>query len=580
METTTSVLTPVQRFWRLLKPNQKEIIQVYAYAIFNGLIYLSLPLGIQAIVNLIQGGQISTSWIVLVAFVLAGVALTGILQIFQLRITENIQQKIFTRAAFEFAYRIPRIRLEALYKHYVPELMNRFFDTMSVQKGLSKILIDFSTASLQVLFGLILLSLYHPFFILLSFVLLALVYSVFRFTGKSGLVTSLAESKYKYQVAHWLEELARANVTFKMAGYTDFPLKRADSLTLNYLTARENHFNVLIRQYGLLVAFKVIVAAGLLVIGGILVMQQQMNIGQFVAAEIIILMVLSSVEKLIVSMEVIYDVLTSLEKIGEVTDMELDGNTGEVCAPGFDDAGMEVEMREVYFSYPQYKNHTLNGLDLHCEKGDKVCITGKNGSGKSTLLNIIAGLYKVQNGGIAYNGLPAGNYSLESLHSSIGYCLSQEQLFNGTVLENIALGRERATFENVQWAVEHIGLNDFIRQLPQGYNTQIDPEGRKLPRSIVQKLLLARSIADRPKLLLLEDALDHVEEVERKQIIDFLAAKENGWTLIAVSDDPHMAERCNKVALMGDGKIVQWLKASPPPPLPRERGDRTMTTNK
>jgi len=556
---TTSALTPVQRFWMLLKPNQKEILQVYAYAIFNGLIYLSLPLGIQAIVNLIQGGQISTSWIVLVVFVIMGVALTGVLQIFQLRITENIQQKIFTRAAFEFAYRIPRIRLEALYKHYVPELMNRFFDTMSVQKGLSKILIDFSTASLQVFFGLILLSLYHPFFILFSFVLLALLYAVFRFTGKAGLTTSLEESKYKYQMAHWLEELARANITFKMAGKTDFPLQRADSLALSYLKARETHFNVLIRQYGLLVAFRVIVATGLLLIGGILVMQQQMNIGQFVAAEIIILMVLSSVEKLIVSMEVIYDVLTSLEKIGEVTDMELDSDKGEACMPGFDDAGMEVELNQAYFSYPQYKIFTLKGLDLRCEKGDKVCITGQNGSGKSTLLNVLAGLYKVQSGSITYNGMPAGNYSLESLYASIGYCLSQEQLFNGTVLENIALTRERATFENVQWAVEHIGLGDFIRQLPQGYNTPLDPEGRKLPRSIVQKMLLARSIADRPKLLLLEDALDHVEERERKQIINFLTSNDSQWTLVAVSDDPHMAGRCNKVAQMEDGKISQWL---------------------
>lgn len=557
---TGAVLTPMQRFWRLLKPNQKEILQVYAYAIFNGLIYLSLPLGIQAIVNLIQGGQISTSWIVLVSFVLVGVALTGVLQIFQLRITENIQQKIFTRAAFEFAYRIPRIRLEALYKHYVPELMNRFFDTMSVQKGLSKILIDFSTASLQVLFGLILLSLYHPFFILFSFVLLALVYSVFRLTGRAGLVSSLAESKYKYQVAHWLEELARANVTFKIAGNTDFPLQRTDQLTLNYLQARENHFRVLIRQYGLLVAFKVIVALGLLVIGGILVMQQQMNIGQFVAAEIIILMVLSSVEKLILNMEIIYDVLTSLEKIGEVTDMQLDGDTGESCPRNADDAGMQVDLFEVYFCYPEYKSFTLNGVSLFCSKGDRMCITGKNGSGKSTLLHIIAGLYRIQGGSIAYNGLPSGNYSLDSLHSSIGYCLSQEQLFNGTVLENIALGREGATFQNVQWAAENLGLNDFIRQLAQGYNTPLDPEGRKLPRSVVQKMLLARAIADRPKLLLLEDALDHVEEKDRVRIINFLTAKENGWTLITVSDDPYMAKRCNLVALMEDGKIVNVLK--------------------
>ena len=162
----STTISPIQRFWRLLQPDKREISNVYVYAIFNGLVNLSLPLGIQAIINLIQGGQISTAWGVLVLFVIMGVAITGVLQILQLRITENLQQKIFTRAAFEFAYRLPRIRLEALYNHYAPELINRFFDTMSVQKGLSKILLDFSTASLQVIFGaafaLLLPSLLYP----------------------------------------------------------------------------------------------------------------------------------------------------------------------------------------------------------------------------------------------------------------------------------------------------------------------------------------------------------------------------------------------------------------------------------
>jgi ABC-type bacteriocin/lantibiotic exporter with double-glycine peptidase domain len=135
-------LNPVKRFWLLLQPDKKEVRDVYVYAIFNGLLNLSLPVGIQAIINLIQGGSVNAAWIVLVVFVILGVALTGMMQIGQLRITENLQQKIFSRAAFEFAYRIPRIKLEALYKQYAPELMNRFFDIISVQKGLKFLLIS------------------------------------------------------------------------------------------------------------------------------------------------------------------------------------------------------------------------------------------------------------------------------------------------------------------------------------------------------------------------------------------------------------------------------------------------------
>lgn len=550
-------LTPLQRFWRLLKPDRREIQNVYVYAMFSGLVSLSLPLGIQAIVNLIQGGQISTSWIVLVIFVVLGVAVTGILQIFQLRITENLEQKIFTRAAFEFAFRIPRIRMEALYRHYAPELMNRFFDTVSVQKGLSKILIDFSLASLQVLFGLILLSFYHPFFIFFSLVLMVLVYAIFRYTSVRGLHTSLDESKIKYKVAHWLEELARAATTFKLNGNTDLPLRRTDLLVGKYLTARESHFRVLVEQYSLLVVFKVVVATGLLAIGGILVMEQLMNIGQFIAAEIIILLVMASVEKLILSFETIYDVLTALEKIGQVTDLELEPDQvggidlTENCSTG----GLSLEMENVQFSYPGSNKKTLDDLSLHLKCGDKIVITGENGSGKSTLLQILAGLYDIQGGIISYNGLPKGNLNLDSLRKAIGDSLSQEQLFEGTLMENITMGKPSVSFDDVKWSMEKLDLNRFIKTLPQGYETVLSPQGKTLPSSVVQKILLARSIADRPKLLLLEDSLDVLDVSERKKVIDFLTSGENPWTMVAVSSDPYLMDRADMVVHMKDGRI-------------------------
>ena len=552
--------SPIQRFWRLLKPDSKEIRNIYAYAIFNGIVSLSLPLGIQAIVNLIQGGQINSSWVMLVVIVVLGVAVTGILQIYQLKITENLQQKIFARAAFEFAYRIPMIRLEELYKHYAPELMNRFFDIVSVQKGLSKILIDFSAASLQVIFGLLLLSFYHPFFILFSVALVLLVYAIFRFTARRGLETSLEESNNKYKLVHWLEEIARTATTFKLAGKADLPLHRTNDHVEGYLNARQGHFKILLRQYSLMVVFKVVVAAGLLAIGGVLVMEQHMNIGQFIAAEIIILLVMASVEKLILSLETIYDVLTSLEKVGQVTDLELEHKAGINIIDHCTDCGLNVELSKVSFSYPDNPEKTLDEITLTVDSGEKVFITGPNGSGKSTLLNILAGMYNVQEGSISYNGLPIGNLELLSLRSVIGDCLSQEQLFAGSVLDNITMGREAATFDNVLWAVQNVGLNDFIKSLPNGYDTKLDPQGKKLPRSITQKLLLARSIADKPKLLLLEDAMSHLDNTERRAIVDFLTQPDHPWTLVAVSSDWYFAESCDRIVQVEAGQVVDQGK--------------------
>ncbi len=549
-------ITPLQRFFRLLKPDRREITNVYVYAVFHGLVNLSLPLGIQAIVNFIQAGQPSTSWGVLVVVVVLGVGFSGVLQIMQLKITENLQQKIFARASMEFAYRIPKIRLDALYRHYAPELANRFFDTVSVQKGVSKMLIDFSSAALQVGFGLLLLAVYHPFFILFGFLLLGLLYAIFFFTGNIGLKTSLKESKYKYEVAHWLEELARTQSSFKLAGRTELPLEKADKLVGNYLGARDSHFKILLNQYSMLVVFKVLVATGLLAIGGVLVMQQQMNIGQFVAAEIIILMVMTSVEKVILSLDTIYDVLTSLEKIAQVTDLELEATTGV----GLDEStnqGLSIVLDNLTFAYPDNPQNTIDGLSMEFPAGEKWLITGGSESGKSTLLHLLAGLYCIKTGVIKYDRASLASINPTSLRSVIGDCLNQELLFEGTIYENITMGREKCTPENVEWAIKNLKVEAYLKELPEGLETRIDTEGKKLPKSVVQKILLARSIVDKPRLLLLEESFAHINTEDRNDVIDFLTHKDNPWTLVAVSNNAYLGKKCDKVAFLNKGKLVR-----------------------
>lgn len=557
MSNGSTSLSPTERFWRLLKPDRKEIRNIYIYSIFNGLVSLSMPLGIQAIINLIQGGQVNTAWIVLVVFVVFGIGFMGILQIYQLRIMENLQQSIFSRAAFDFAYRIPKIRMESLYKHYAPELMNRFFDTITVQKGLSKILIDLSIAALNILFGLILLSFYHSFFILFSVLLIILLYVIFRLTAEKGMRTSLQESWYKYKVAHWLEELARTASTFKLAGRTDLPLARTNDHVSGYLDAREDHFKILVRQYSLMVVFKVVVATGLLAIGGILVMEQRMNIGQFVAAEIIILLIMAAVEKLVLSLETIYDVLTALEKIGQVTDLELDETTGMVLRRENYEKGLDVGLKDATFYYPGSETPILKSLTLSVGKGEKMMVTGPNGAGKSTLLHVLSGLYDIQEGELSYNGFTRGNLDLEHLRSIIGDYFAEEQLFEGTLLENITMGRKDVSFDYIDNIIKTFKLKDFVNSLPQGYDTFLDPQQKKLSRSIIQKLLLARCIADKPKIVLLEDPFQHIDISERKEIIDFLLSEENDWTLVAVSSDHYLAESVDRIALMEDGKIIR-----------------------
>ncbi|MDX1907299.1 MAG: ATP-binding cassette domain-containing protein [Bacteroidia bacterium] len=545
-------LSAVSRLLGLLRTEKTEIFYLYVYAIINGLIALSLPLGIQAILGLTLANEISSSWILLIVMVTIGTALAGVLQIMQISITERLQQLIFAKASFEFAYRIPRLCMDALLKYYPPELVNRFFDTINLQKGLPKILIDFSTALLQIVFGLIVLSFYHPSFILFGLTLSLLLVLIIQLTGGRGLETSIQESDYKYKVVYWLEELARTLGAFKLAGNTPLPMSKTDTLVSGYLQARKKHFQVLVFQYGNVVAFKTVVTAGLLILGSTLLIGREINLGQFVAAEIIIILIINSIEKIVFSADTIYDVLTAIEKLGKITDLPLERHGGLHMPEG--GAGMHVRVRDLSYTYPGDSQPSLYDVSFEATPGQKVCITGYNASGKSLMLNILSGLFENYDGILAYDQIPLTNYDPVSLRQHIGDALSQKVLFRGTLLENLTMGRPEVSLEDVMWALEKLHLLGYVQSLPHGLETLVQPEGPQLPQTIVRKLVLARCIAARPRLLIMDDILLAFQQDERAAIVEFLTSMP--WTLIAVSADPRLAARCSQVLVMSRGTII------------------------
>nr|WP_315232076.1 ATP-binding cassette domain-containing protein [uncultured Flavobacterium sp.] len=551
-------MSPLKRFYNLLELDKKDVYQIFFYAIFAGLISLSLPLGIQAIINFIQSGRVSASWIVLIILVIFGVALVGILSLMQLRITENLQQKIFVRASFEFAARLPKIKMDQLYNSYPPELANRFFDTMTIQKGTSKLLTDFSAALLQIAFGVILLSLYHPYFIIFGVLLFFLLYFIFRFSFKSGLETSLKESKFKYKVAGWLQELARNNYSFKNDLHYNFGLQKNNNIAAAYLNYREKHFNVIQRQFTQLIIFKILITGGLLSIGGFLVLSEQMNIGQFVAAEIIILLVITSVEKIIIGLETFYDVLTSIEKIGQVTDMELEDDTAfnsDTCY-----ANISLEIENLTFKFPDSNKEILSNLSLKIEQGEKIAIEGPNGSGKTTLIRILSGLLQPTSGTFYINDDTYRKINLKQYRSQIGGIIHGETPFEGTLLENITFNDSSITTENLKWAIEGVQLSSFVKTLPKGLETRIFPEGKQLSSSDAEKVLLARSIIHKPKILFYEDPTDMMDIKVANEIIDFLTSEKNNWTIIVSSKNPYWKTKCSRIITMENGTIQLDLK--------------------
>ena len=551
----TNRLGVFSRFFSFLASEKKQMLYILLYALMIGLISLTLPLGVQSLINFISSGRIVTSVVILIIFILAGVFLTGLMNIMQLQLVEHIHQRLFAKTAFSFAFRVPRIRMEAVMKYYPPELMNRFFETLSLMKGMSVVLIDFSSAVLQTVFGIILLSFYHPLFLIVGLVLTFSIIVILRVTGPKGLSTALKESAFKYMTANWLEEVARSLGTFKLAGNTNFAMEKTDFYVSNYIAAREEHFSVLKKQYYSFVFFKTAVTAALLILGAILITSREINLGQFVAAEIMIILIMNSIEKIILKLDKVYDVLVSTEKIMDVTGLPLETYNG-IDLPIKAGEGISVRLKEVAFRFPDRQEPVLRGVNLDVAAGERVCICGFNDSGKTTLANLLVGLYDSYSGIVSYNGISLRDLNKASLLDHLGDYVSQEGIFEGTVMENIVIGRPACKIENVKWAVEQAGLMDFISSLPDGFNTRLIGGSVRVSESIARKIIIARNIVERPALLVLDDFLMGVERKEKVRILSLLKSPSFSWTVVLVSNDPLIMRSMDKVVLMKEGRVV------------------------
>jgi len=546
-----SPIVAARKLIAILQLDKKEVSAIYIYAILAGLVQLVTPLGIQSIIGFVMAGALSTSIVVLIAVVVLGVFLNGLFQIRQLQIIEKIKQKIYTRDALSFANKIPHLNIEKLDNYYLPELVNRFFDTITLQKGIEKILLEIPAAFIQILFGIILLSLYHPVFIAFGILLVVLLYVILATTLPKGFTKNLLASDYKYKTAAWLQELARVIKTFKYAKKTSLHIDKTDDLVSNYLIARTSYFKILLTQFWSLVAFKIIITAAMLIVGVYLLLNQQINIGQFIAADIVILAVISSVEKLILTLDKAYDTLTAIEKLDKIKSAELESAGTDIISGS---NGMKIDFKNVSFNYPNGKN-VLTDINVEIQAGEKVLIVGNSGSGKSTLLRLLTGTFTNFSGAIRINNIALGSYAIDSLRSNTGVLISQQDIFQGTIRDNITMGDNSISNEELYQLTKSTGLESFIGELEIGFDTEIDPAGKKLPEKIKQGILLARALFSRKTLLLLENPFDGLEANAIETVNDMLANLENVTMLVTASKNTHQ-EIFDKVIYLENGSIL------------------------
>ncbi len=542
--------TPLRRLLALLRPDKGDLIAVAAFAVAVGVLLLATPISVQALVNFVAMGGALQPLIVVAGLLLLGLTLAAVLSALQTWTVELVQRRIFVRMVADVAARLPRVRFSIYDTRYGPEVVNRFFDIITIQKSSAFLLLDGLSILLSVLVALVVLAFYHPLLFAFDVVLLAIIATIVLGPLRRGTTTAIAESKAKYAVVGWFEEVARNPHVFKSGGSEQWVHREADRLANDYLDKRAAHFKVLFRQVVAALGLQVVSSVALLGIGGLLVINGALTLGQLVAAEVIVTLAVSSVAKLGKHLESWYDLMAATDKVWQLLELEVE-DEGTVDGRDADEAGARgaaVQVQSLAWAHPTGAV-LFSGLDLDVAAGECVAVSGPVGAGKSVLLQVLWRARRPTHGAVRVDGVDLRDYSPTALRRIAALVGANPDVVVGTLRENVTLGREGVTDADVRDALDRVGLRERVSLLPEGLDTPLRPIGQPLSGGETRRLLLARALADRPRIILVQDLLDHMEADERRRLLDVM--REDGRTVIVVSNAPDIHERCDRVLDLG-----------------------------
>ncbi|PAC32386.1 ATP-binding cassette domain-containing protein [Flectobacillus sp. BAB-3569] len=217
---------------------------------------------------------------------------------------------------------------------------------------------------------------------------------------------------------------------------------------------------------------------------------------------------------------------------------------------------MAIKLQNLSYKYPDGNKKVLRNLNLDVRPNESICITGTNGSGKETLLKILSAIFTEYEGSVSYNGISIRDLDLNAVRDAIERNLAVDLIFDGSLIDNIVMGRKNITFEDLQWALRSLNMQDVIAELPDGLSTQMIAGGKRFSESFIAKVSVARCVVEKPKLLMITDIYRELHKAERMKCISFLTDKQNPWTLLTISNDPMVMATCDRVLVMNEGEIV------------------------
>jgi len=539
MANLTEETQPFSRVTKLIELEKSDIYIIIFLTLGAGFLALATPIAVQTLVNIVtMGGVIQP--LILVSFMLfILLVFSGGLNLLETYVVELMQRRVFVRATLQSAAKAQAMQVSVRDSENTVELMNRFFDVSTVQKTTYQLLTKGLAAVLQAIVGSIVLMFYSFYFGLAAFFLLFMAWITVKVVGRLAVQTAISESYAKYDTAAWLESIGRNLTMFKFGNSQAHAMQRADALANNYLDRRKKHFSTLFKQNILATLTYATAATLMLGLGGWLVMQGQINLGQFIAAELITFTVLAAFVRFVAQLEYLYDLTAGLDKLAMLHELPSEREGGHVIQST---QAYSVEANQL--SLPAVQRQRI--VNLHLESGQSLAILVDSENAKSSLAELLVGLRSPLSGVVKINNMDIRQLDLSAMRQHVAYIQHIETL-EESIITNLTLQHPETSLQEVQYILSQLGLIEAINALPNGLETLLLPSGAPLTNMQSRILMVARAILMEPRLIVVDGLLDGLHGDELDRVCKSLAASTDGWSLIVVTSLPSIAKRFNEI---------------------------------
>ncbi|MEI6486331.1 MAG: ABC transporter ATP-binding protein [Sphingomonadales bacterium] len=508
-------------------PEKNYFWLAVVYGLGIALLGLATPVSVQLLINSIANTALPVPLFTLSGILFGLLIVSGLLSVLRIHLMELYRRRIMARLVADITMRVINAADPFFQDDRRFDLFNRYFEMVNLQKAVPSLLVGGFTIVLGMVVGFVVTSFYHPFFLAFNLVLILLLWAVWAIWAKGAMKTSIVLSHEKYNAAHFLETVGASNGFYKSARHIDYALEKAEQVTANYVKAHAGHFRYQFPQTIALYFLYALASAGLLSLGGWLVIQEQLSIGQLVAAELILSGVFAGMNSLYSYLDDWYDIVASVEELSLLFGLQQEPPAPAALAPP---RGGALALTRVRFGLP-VGNAELN---LEIPPASRLVAQGVPGMERA-FADLLKRLHRPDAGLMTLGGVDIALMDPLALRSDI-IVLDRAAIVETTIADYLRLANPEKNAADQMAALRLVGLEDRLSLLPDGLMTRLSSTGAPFTVAKMMQLKLAAAILSEPRIMVLSPLFDTVARPRLKAVFDHF--RDTRTTILYFSNRP------------------------------------------